>query len=245
MNKLILAVLLLAAANADAAIGFVQKAVAVSGGPYNQAAFASANTAGNLLVVVQAQQSDTASPTVSDTQGNTYASLSIKGTAGGSSAQEIYVYYAANCKGGANTVTTTANGSTGDYIAIYEFSGAASSNAAVIGVSSTVNNENGTPTTTPSSGSISPTAGSLLFGTIYNVTGELATVISAGSGFTLGYNQNNGGVAFTTEYKLSAASGSQTINFSSASEQFWILAGVEFKAAAVTAARVKPNVVNF
>src|SRR5437660_3796577 len=77
------------------------------------ASFGSANTAGNLIVVaveIGATATDRQA-TITDTQGNTYvpamSQVTWRTVGGGSSAQ---IFYAANIKGGANTVTMTLAG---------------------------------------------------------------------------------------------------------------------------------------
>ncbi len=69
----------------------------------NAVAFSSANTAGNLLVVY-AIWDNTSAATISDTRGNSYASVAPASRWKGS-AWSSQVFYAKNVAGGANTVT--------------------------------------------------------------------------------------------------------------------------------------------
>lgn len=94
-----------------------------TGGSSTSLAFGSNNTAGNTLVVIEAQTGNSAPfnnvATISDTQGNTYYSLGSQQT---SNASSVF-WFAPNCKAGANTVTTSVGPSPSQVIEIIEYSG--------------------------------------------------------------------------------------------------------------------------
>lgn len=95
-------------------------------------AFASNNTAGNLLVVLVGYEESTAVPdqiTCTDSAGNTYVPLSLHVATAGATETTCQAFYVQRCLGGANTVTgatflTSAPLSGTITIAIHEFSGA-------------------------------------------------------------------------------------------------------------------------
>src|SRR5919201_4648548 len=118
--------------------------------PGSSLAFSSANTAGNLLVCWAEWNDTTSNPTISDKQSNTWTAVGVlRSTAG--TAVSIQIWYAANCKAGSNTVTTTFASDIG--ITIAEWSGVATSSP--LGITST---KTGTSTTTPTTNSFTPTA---------------------------------------------------------------------------------------
>lgn len=85
-------------------------------------AYGSNNTAGNLLVLLVWNSSNGTATLPTDSQGNTWVFGGSAGLSG------VGMYYAANCKVGANTVTppalwTTLNSSGAGGYAIHEFSG--------------------------------------------------------------------------------------------------------------------------
>lgn len=87
-------------------------------------AFTSANTLGNLLIIaLQCNVATAGTIVITDSQGNTYTTVHTNGSSGYTA-----LYYAPNCKAGANTVTVTFTGTTfngGACVAIQEYSGIA------------------------------------------------------------------------------------------------------------------------
>jgi hypothetical protein len=88
-------------------------------------AYASNNTAGNLLILAARLSSTGQTLAITDSQSNTWtqAATQVQTTDG----HTAYLWYAANCAGGANTVTITQSGSgtnSNNYV-IAEYSGAA------------------------------------------------------------------------------------------------------------------------
>jgi hypothetical protein len=96
------------------AIAFVQSAVNNAG--VGGLAYGSNNAGGNFLLTIQSSDAGTGVP--SDTQGNTWIKA-LTGTHTG-----IGIYYAMNCKAGANTVTQHSASNPWPF-SIYEFSGVA------------------------------------------------------------------------------------------------------------------------
>ena len=167
------------------------------------ASFGSANTAGNLIVVA-AEIGATATDrqaTITDTQGNTYvpamSQVTWRTVGGGSSAQ---IFYAANIKGGANTVTMTlAGGATAwNQIEIHEYSGLATSSP--LDVTASAFGTTGTTPFTASSGpAVTTSSGELIFG----YGNGIGASLSQGAGFTV--RQNTAG---TSEDMVQATAGS-------------------------------------
>ena len=165
---------------ASGGIALVQSASSQGSGlPAISQAFASANTAGNLILAFVRMSTNTQTVTVSDSAGNTYADAVHQLQDADTS--QIHVFYATNVRAGANTVTAMFSGSNNHpFIAIYEYSGLSTTapldQTASVQASTSVPTCGPTPTTTSSpelvfSGLGLPSSSSL------NVTG--------GSGFVL------------------------------------------------------------
>jgi hypothetical protein len=134
-------------------------------------AFPGAQTMGDLNVVVVGWNDTTATvQSVTDSNNNTY-SLAIGPTSGTGLRQSIY--YAANIKGGSNTVTVTFN-QTAQYpdVRILEYRGVSAVDVTAGSKGSSGTASSGTATTT--------TASELIFGAATTVQ----AVSGAGSGFT-------------------------------------------------------------
>jgi len=167
------------------------------------ASFGSANTAGNLIVVaveIGATATDRQA-VITDTQGNTYvpamSQVTWRTVGGGSSAQ---IFYAANVKGGANTVTMTLSGgaTAWNQIEIHEYSGLATSSP--LDVTASAFGTTGTSPFTVSSGSaVTTSSGELIFGYGNGIGANL----TQGSGFTV--RQTTAG---TSEDMVQTAAGS-------------------------------------
>jgi hypothetical protein len=111
------------AGNNGATIKFVQSAsVADSSVPSLTKSFTTNNIAGNLIVVSSGWNVLGSTASISDTQGNLYATAvgPIANSGGGFQGQ---VWYAKNIKGGANTVTVAYNNIIVGEIMIHEYSG--------------------------------------------------------------------------------------------------------------------------
>jgi hypothetical protein len=142
-------------------------------------AFPNNNTAGNLIVVFLRISTTTQTVSVTDTQGNTY--VDAVNQAQSADGHQAYIFYAANVKGGANTVNATFSGSNGHpFLAVYEYSGLSASapldrTAQAQGSSST-----------PSSGATATTSASseLVFSGL-GLPSSSTVSVTSGSGFTL------------------------------------------------------------
>ncbi len=200
----------------------------VGSGTVNNLAFSSNNASGNLIVVY-AIWSNTGAATVTDTNGNIYASAA-PATRWNNNAWSSQVFYAKNVAGGANTVRATfANAITNfGIIYIHEYSGIDAANpldvsAAAVGTGSGVNSGSAT-TTTPSD---------LIFGagaSSYAVTGT-------GSGFTtrltdFGNRTEDRTVTSTGSYNATATQ----------SGSAWVMHMVAFRAASASGDLTPPTV---
>ena len=151
------------------------RAQEVNSGTSNNLAFSSPNAAGNLIVVY-AIWSNTSAATVTDTQGNSYASAAPV-TRWNNNTWSSQVFYAKNIAGGANTVRTTFGTAVNSFglVYIHEYSGIDRTNpvdvaAATAGSGSAMNS--GSATTT--------NANDLIFG----AGASTHTVTAGGAGFT-------------------------------------------------------------
>jgi hypothetical protein len=193
--------------------------------PGNSVIFPSSNTAGNAIVVMASWYAAPGTPTISDTRGNTYTMLPALtgGGAGNGEQTSILIWYALNIAAGANTVTISGAGIDVGITAV-EYSGIATSGA--IGITSTLPYFGGTPTTTPTSSSFSPSAGSLLFVAFADETNPQNS-IAAGSGYTL--IQGDGNHVDIEEDNVNSSAGSQTASITvSFATWSWAMYVVEF-----------------
>jgi hypothetical protein len=193
--------------------------------PGNSVIFPSSNTAGNTIVVMASWYAAPGTPTISDTRGNTYTMLPALtgGGAGNGEQTSILIWYALNIAAGANTVTISGAGIDVGITAV-EYSGVATSGA--IGITSTLPYFGGTPTTTPTSSSFSPSAGSLLFVAFADETNPQNS-IAAGSGYTL--IQGDGNHVDIEEDNVNSSAGSQTASITvSFATWSWAMYVVEF-----------------
>lgn len=152
------------------AIAKVQSTSGASSGNVTSLAIAygSNNTLGSLLIaIVSVPDTGVGNPTVTDSQGNTWV---LANTFSGATGRDYTFAYALNCKAGANTVTAgfgSVAATTDWNLAIYEFSGVATTSAvdhsaSLARYTATVN-----PTTTAFTASQN---GSLYFGALTTET---------------------------------------------------------------------------
>ena len=212
-----------------AAPAFVQGAAnEIRSGTTNSRAFPNANTAGNLIVAYVVW-TNTGTVTLSDSKGNSYASVAAP-TRWNSNTWSAQVFYARNVSGGANTVTATFSNAITSWgiLYIHEYSGMnklspldVSSSAA--GSSSAMN-----------SGSITTTnANNLIFG----AGSSSNTVTQAGTGFTTrstayGNRTQDRNVTTTGTYNATATQNSFA----------WVMHMVAFKADSGTGDSTPPSV---
>src|SRR6266852_8182172 len=211
------------------AIGFAQVAAATPASATQvTVAYPGAQTIGNLNVVVVGWNDTTSTvQSVTDSVGNAY-SLAIGPTSGTGLRQSIY--YAANIKGGSNTVMVTLNQSA-QYpdVRILEYQGvsAVDVTAGASGNSRTANS--GAATTT--------TANELIFGAATVAT----TVKGAGSGFTSRIITSDGDNA---EDRVVTTKGSYSATAPLNPSGAWVMQMVAFKASlspAPTVGSVSPS----
>lgn len=129
----------------------------------------------SLLVTVVRGASTLTGITTTDSIGNTWTKGTFQAVSGAASLQ---ISWAINTTAGANTVTITPNASSALRIAIYEYSGVATSSP----LDAENNNTTGT-STTPAAGSITPAAANELV--IGAVCVSLTRTFTAGTNFTL------------------------------------------------------------
>ena len=204
--------------------------------PGNAVTFSSNNTAGNAIVVVASWSGGAPDvlPSVADSRGNTYSALPMFSSQDGSVSMQLW--YSLNIAGGPNIVTVSTDADDLSVTA-FEYSGVATSGA--LGVTLT---QDGTPlyggcaetrplchaTTTPTSASFTPSAGSLVMAFLADE--GWSDSLTADSGYTL--IQFDEGQIDAQEDNLNATAAAQTAGFTLASpSQTWILSVLELKAA--------------
>src|SRR5258708_4388205 len=174
---LLLFLLFGALGRADASITLVQHTSRDAGSTTTSSlSFVSPNTGGNWIAVcVRGGGSTSQVFTLADSNGNTYHSaLQVGVTAGGYS---FAIIYDESIKGGANTITVSDTVAGPFRFAILEYSGVATSNS-LDATAVTQGNS-----TSPNSGSLSPTAnGDLLLGAIVT---QNPAALTAGTGYTI------------------------------------------------------------
>jgi hypothetical protein len=201
--------------------------------PGNAVAFAGNNIAGDAIVVVAswAGGAPTPPPSLTDTHGNTYAALPPFTSKDGSVSMQIW--YALNVAAGANTVTVSTDADDLSVTA-FEYSGVAATGA--LGVTLTADGtalHEGCPvhqscsgTTTPTSTSFTPNAGSLVMAFLADE--GWSDSLTSGSGFTL--VQFDSQQIDAQEDNLKTAATPQTAGFILASpSSSWILSVLELK----------------
>jgi hypothetical protein len=164
-------------------------------------AFNSNVTAGNLLVVLVCDTSGSGASgctfTCSDSQGNSYSSLSKTSNNNGTASGQLFIAVAGST--GANTVTVSASNVL-SAVAIHEFSGVF---ALDVSDPSAIGSGN-----TQTSNSVTTTyAAELIFGWEYANTNLGQASVTKGSSFTLAESSAS---KFLTQYKVTSSSGSYT-----------------------------------
>jgi murein DD-endopeptidase MepM/ murein hydrolase activator NlpD len=191
-------------------------------------AFTSNNTAGNLIVaMVSWDNANTNSMTCSDSQGNYYTTaLLSKDT---TNQDDIAICYAADIKGGANTVTATFGANSNILVlAVHEYSGVATTNPLDVSNSNIANGTSGTNGYTAGSATTT-TNGDLIFGTMQDDTSTTGT-LTAGTNYTKRIQASNtGGYPFITEDTIQSTAGSVTTNFSENQADGYVAGMVAFK----------------
>jgi hypothetical protein len=173
-----------------------------AGGTTIATAFTTSNVAGNLIVAAVSWGKNSA-VTCSDSQGNSYVVATTQYD--GRNKQSLAICYAANVKGGANTVTATFGSSAGDRrLLIHEYQGVALTNPVDVVAKNVANGTTGLNAIT-STAAITTVSGDLIFGAAMDDSGAFTT-ITAGTGFTQRQSVNNKDMA--TEDLVQTAAGS-------------------------------------
>lgn len=202
--------------------------------------FESANIAGNFIVVGAYFGGNGQTLTVSDTRGNTYQlAATVSQT---SDNHQIWIYYAENIGGGANTVTGSVPVSTTDadfFIAEYSgivTSGALDKTSSATGSSNSISSGN-TATTV--------SANELLVGMIGMSAGSLGGAITSGfeeKGYVQRAPGNNNNIAAFAD-KIVTATGTYAVTASPSGSELWSAIIATFKRTSTS--RVRHRVNNF
>jgi hypothetical protein len=178
------------------------------------ASFASGNNTGNLIIAFVRMSSSTQTVTITDTAGNSYINaVSQTQTTDG---HQVYIFYARNIVGGANTVKATFSATNNHpWLAVYEFSGLNAANP----LDQTAHAQGSN--SSPSTGATAPTThpNELVFtglGMVNNATGA----VTAGSGDTLQQQDQNTSRA-ANETLMVSSTGSYAGQFSLSSATNW------------------------
>jgi hypothetical protein len=184
--------------------------------------FPGPNTAGNLIVAFVRMSTSTQTVTVKDSAGNAYLkAVSQAQTADG---HQVYILYAENIAGTANTVTATFSGTNNHpWLAIYEYSGL----NATAPLDKTASAQGSS--TSPSCGPTASTtaANELLFAGVGLVNNSTAT-ITAGNGYTLQQQDTNTSRA-ANETAIVSSTGAQSAGFTLSSGGNWSCVLATFK----------------
>ena len=141
------------------------------GGTTASLAFASNNTVGSLLICIF--RSSTGA-TVSDSQGNSWHAAIAQSNVSDRDI-ELGIWYALNCKSGANTVTVTGSGSFFSAQVIAEYSGVATASAL-----GTTNSAIGSGSGSYNSGTVTSTRSALFIGGVENESANSITDTPSG-----------------------------------------------------------------
>jgi hypothetical protein len=127
--------------------------------------------------------------------------------------QALAICYAANIKGGANTVTATFSGSSGyRRLLIHEYQGIALSNPLDVTAKNIANGTTGSNAITSTAG-VTTVSGDLIFGVVMDDSGNFGS-ITAGTGFTQRVSVNNKDAATEDLVQVTAGSIAATETFS-------------------------------
>lgn len=173
--------LFVASSSSEAAVTLVQKApnttLPAEGGKGMTVTFGSTPTAGNLIVVMVAQNNNvdisTYTQSVTDNRANTYSMASSIGTA--SQHGWVWIWYVANCQTGSPfTVTIDNDGAQGDYsVSLSEWSGAATTSP--VGATNTGSGSSAAATTN----AMNPARESVYLGVMTGDNVSFASITSA------------------------------------------------------------------
>ena len=205
------------------------------------AAFPGNTAAGDLIVVaISWDTSGSAQPSVSDSQGNLF-SLATS-TSNPTTYQALAVYYAANIKGGADTITVTLTPSAGyRRLEIQEYSGIALDNPVDVMTSNVNQNGDTTPNNVTSTNAATSNNGDLIFGVVAVDSGTDS--ISAGTGFAARVAVNNGSDnPMVSEDMVQGTAGSVAATFTFASGNSYQAHLVAFRPAGSAGSPASPAI---
>ncbi len=205
--------------NAPSSIAKVQsKSVQGSSVSSLATSFASANTAGNLLVVYIRISSSNQTVTIKDSIGNKYTkAVSQVQNADG---HQSYIFYAPNGQTGNNTVTATFSGTNGHpWLALYEFSGVTTLDKTASAQGSG---------TAPIAATVNTTAANELIFSGAGFANNWGGTVSAGAGLSLD-QQNTSTSRAVTEFRIVSSAGAYTGGFSLNTGAAWSSVLVTFK----------------
>jgi hypothetical protein len=162
---------------AQASSTLMQTNTCAAGAVTSLACAYSSNTAKSNLLVVGAVSDGNTTLSISDSQGNTWTQANT--IAYNFATKHLYLWFLANCPGGADTVTITLSASADVAIAIREYNGLATSSP--LDQTAAAAGPDGTPQASADSGATATTtaANELLIG----AAGNLNSTISAGTGY--------------------------------------------------------------
>lgn len=191
-------------------------------------AFASNNTAGNLLLYACVEETTNNLNAPTDNNGNTIASA-INNQSIGNAA--IRLAYVVSCNAGANTVTFTSTSACNLHIHIWEISGCDAS--APLDQTRTGTSASTTTPSLATSGSTA-VANELVFGMFYDRPNDDS--ITAGSGFSPSEFQDGGAgnESSLTEVQIVSSTGVQTVTATFGVAQVAVMLVATFKQATAT-----------
>jgi hypothetical protein len=194
---------LLGALPAGATITVVQHSSASTGNNTSLArAFTQPNTAGNLLVVAISTYAGETINAPTDSLNNTYVQAVTTSQPGNAVAA---IYYAPNCKGGANTVTAHISASDNIHLHVYEISGIATSSPVDVAGTATVSN---TTSLTVSTTSATTSPNDYVFAYFGDNNSQETFVAGSGYGDTEQTESSSGDAGFS-EDKIVSSVGTQ------------------------------------
>ena len=176
--------------------------------------FLSANTAGNLIVVLVRMSSTSQTVTITDSTGNSY--VDAVSQAQTSDGHQVHIFYAKNIKAGANTVTATFSATNNHpWLAIYEYSGLSTANP----LDRTAHAQGSS--TSPNSGAsaITTNANELVFAAA-GFPNSYSGTATAGGGYTL-QQQDTGTSRAATETTIVTSTGTYAGTFTLSTSTNW------------------------
>jgi hypothetical protein len=190
--------------------------------------FPSNNSNGNLIIVFVRMSTTYESVAVSDTAGNNYAAAVSQ--AQNADGHQVFLFYAANINGGANSVTATFSSSNNHpWLSIYEYSGLSQINPLVQAVHAQGSDAS------PLAGFISTTDPSALafVGSGFPATLFSMGTVTSGPGFTM-LQQDTAQERGATEAEILPGPGQYQAGFTLSSATNWTAVAAVFQTAGAT-----------